>query len=229
MLRTLIFSLFLFSTIANVQAEDIRYYDIEMVIFENLNSTDRENEKWSIDNTILIPENTIELGGIVTQDRIPAGANPKFSYTLLPASQFQLTAYMDKLNNTSNRKVLLHTAWRQPGLDSDKAPYLHFTRSIEAGNSAEPQQLEGLVHVILSRYLHLETEMVLGPKIERNDSDVSQGNSFIQPLSETDNVPVYRHKQVRRRIRSGELHYLDHPVIGILFKITPFEPEEKSR
>ena len=32
--------------------------------------------------------------------------------------------------------------------------------------------------------------------------------------------------QQQRRMRSGELHYLDHPVIGLLVKVTPYESEE---
>jgi hypothetical protein len=32
--------------------------------------------------------------------------------------------------------------------------------------------------------------------------------------------------QQRRRMRSGELHYLDHPLLGLLIKVSryPFEP-----
>ena len=33
-------------------------------------------------------------------------------------------------------------------------------------------------------------------------------------------------KQKRRRIRSNELHYIDHPVLGILLRITPYEKPE---
>ena len=29
--------------------------------------------------------------------------------------------------------------------------------------------------------------------------------------------------QARRRMRSGELHYIDHPLMGVLIKITPYE------
>jgi len=31
-----------------------------------------------------------------------------------------------------------------------------------------------------------------------------------------------------RRMRSGELHYIDHPLIGVLIRITPFEKESQS-
>ncbi|MEM1111092.1 MAG: CsiV family protein [Pseudomonadota bacterium] len=43
--------------------------------------------------------------------------------------------------------------------------------------------------------------------------------------------PVYpwRHAvylDERRRMRSNEVHYLDHPLIGLIIKLTPIEPEE---
>jgi hypothetical protein len=34
--------------------------------------------------------------------------------------------------------------------------------------------------------------------------------------------------QLRRRIRSKELHYLDHPVMGMLLLITPYEKPEQA-
>jgi hypothetical protein len=46
-----------------------------------------------------------------------------------------------------------------------------------------------------------------------------------------DPAPVYpfRHAvlmQQKRRMRSGEIHYLDHPMFGVIVKITPMEAEE---
>ena len=48
--------------------------------------------------------------------------------------------------------------------------------------------------------------------------------------SEIQKQSVIHLKQKRRRIRSSKLHYIDHPVLGILIYITRYEkPEDKNK
>ena len=48
--------------------------------------------------------------------------------------------------------------------------------------------------------------------------------------SEIQKQGVIHLKQKRRRIRSSELHYVDHPVLGMLIYITRYEkPEDKNK
>jgi hypothetical protein len=35
--------------------------------------------------------------------------------------------------------------------------------------------------------------------------------------------PIFYHLTESRRMRSKELHYLDHPVLGVLLLVTPYE------
>lgn len=63
-------------------------------------------------------------------------------------------------------------------------------------------RLNGLVRVTRGRFLHLETDLVL------NDANSST---------------PYR-IQLRRRMRSGELHYVDHPKLGILIQAERHQP-----
>lgn len=83
-------------------------------------------------------------------------------------------------------------------------------------------QLYGTLTLFRGRYLHM-------------DADLGYRLRYYQP-SRTDRrtaapeTPVYVLKQ-RRRMRSDELHYLDHPAIGLLIKVTPLEmtsPEEAA-
>jgi len=61
------------------------------------------------------------------------------------------------------------------------------------------QRLSGLIRISRGRYLHLDTDLVL---LDRNSS---------RP---------YRIK-LHRRMRSDELHYVDHPKLGILIRARP--------
>ncbi len=63
-------------------------------------------------------------------------------------------------------------------------------------------RLTGLLRVTRGRYLHLDTDLAL------RDPDSGQ---------------LYR-IQLNRRMRSGELHYVDHPLLGIVIKAERHEP-----
>ena len=63
-------------------------------------------------------------------------------------------------------------------------------------------RLGGLIRVTRGRYLHLETDLLL------RDTN----------LAEPQRIKLYR------RMRSGELHYVDHPRLGILIQAERYEP-----
>lgn len=91
---------------------------------------------------------------------------------------------------------LLHLAWRQPVGPRDNSDWIW----LDGG------QVSGLVRIGLGRFLHIDTDLAL-----RNP--------------EGDQPQVIRSID-HRRMRSGELHYLDHPAFGILVRIDPYEPPE---
>jgi hypothetical protein len=63
-------------------------------------------------------------------------------------------------------------------------------------------RMAGLIRVTRGRYLHLETDLLL--------RDANSSRPY--------RVRLYR------RMRSGELHYVDHPKLGILIKAERHEP-----
>ena len=74
------------------------------------------------------------------------------------------------------------------------------------------------------------TYFTMAPETGRN-IDVETG---LESASHSDygenrsQLSAYQMKQLRRRIRSKELHYLDHPVLGMLLIITPYEKSEED-
>ena len=226
-------------------AEDMRYYDVEIVIIENLSETAKNSENWPLQVNLVPDEKTVELGQPQPKlsKWLPADVDLKESYKILDSKTYQLTDKVEKISESKTKRVIFHTAWRQPGLDKHKALPIYFKREVPAAppvsnesSSEEEQQadttpsvLDGILRVTLARYLHLEAELSYRKKLPKiTDSD--------NPFSVLDNENVrgdiekqaiIHLKQDRRRMRSSELHYLDHPVLGILIQITPYEkPEE---
>lgn len=247
-LKILISALFLI--LANSSfADDMRYYDVEIIIIENMNEEEKNSENWPIQVNLTKPEKTVELGQPILSDWLPQDADLKNSYKLLSAETYQLTDMVEKISESKTQRVIFHTAWRQPGLDKNTSLPVYFKREVPAPPilevdedkftqgiekfvpdvDASPSILEGVLRVTLARYLHLEAELTFQNKIPEV---VSSDNPFTildnESLREKmKSQSVIHLKQKRRRIRSNELHYIDHPALGILVKMTPFiKPEE---
>jgi len=245
-LKILISSLFFL--LVNISfAEDMRYYDVEVVIIENLSKKSKMSENWPLQVNLVQPENTVQLGQPVLSEWLPKDVDLKSSYKLLKASNYQLTQKVEQISESTTQRVIFHTAWRQPGLDKKLALPIHFKREVpatpvvEAINNSEqtsedgdsitnstPLILEGILRVTLARYLHLEAELTLQdklPEVENSDNPFSALDNQSE-RNDIEKQGVIHFKQKRNRIRSNELHYLDHPALSILIQVTPYEKPE---
>lgn len=253
-MKTLISVLFLI--LANSSfADDMRYYDVEVVIIENITDKARNSEIWPLQVNLDLPEKTVQLGEPVMSEWLPKGVDLKASYKVLDKKSYNLSNEVKRISDSKTHRVIFHTAWRQPGLDKNLALPIYFKREVfsapviennnegdfsqnsETTSSFDSQEnsvpsssiLEGLLRVTLARYLHLEAELTYKNQIapaslsDNPFAILDEGNEN----NEMQKQGVIHLKQKRRRIRSNELHYVDHPVLGILIQITPYEkPEE---
>lgn len=236
MKNILALAVFLLLSLSAIAAdEEVRYYDVELILFENLEMSSRQSELWptSVERTEPEPETVVEINSPYP-GQIPKEYDPAMTFKSLPKDKYRLAEAIKKLEDSPSRRVLLHTAWRQPGMDWDNALNVHLKKSIPAVSAdaagsetpAVPQasrpgqagELEGYIKVILSRYLHVDTDIIFQtrPKTDRFDFYIDEGE---EPT-------VYRLNQLRRRIRSTELHYLDHPVVGMLIAMYPVETDK---
>ena len=231
-----------FSLIASAEEkeEEVRYYDVEVILFENLDNFARQSENWPSSVELELPETLIEIGKPYP-GKIPKEYQPRLTFKPLAKKELQLQEQASTIDKSESRRVLLHTGWRQPGMAREQALSVYLKRSVPgtpptevetevAGEPssmsrlAQPQagELEGTIKVILSRYLHVETDIVLRPQREELQEDIYG----LELLDKVEQPVVYRLHQTRRRMRSRETHYLDNPVIGMLVLITPYELTE---
>jgi len=208
-----------------------------VILFENLDNIARQSENWPSSVELVLPETLIEIGKPYPGP-IPKEYQTRLTFKSLAKKDLHLQKQATGIDKSKTRRVLLHTGWRQPGMPRDKAISVYFKHPV-AGVSplnvdtqvandptamsrlAQPQagELEGMIKVILSRYLHVETDIVFRPQREKLQEDIFS----LELLDQVDQPVVYRLNQTRRRMRSRELHYLDNPVIGMLVLITPYE------
>jgi hypothetical protein len=108
-------------------------------------------------------------------------------------------------------------------------------------------ELEGEIKIVLSRYLHVYTDLLLLKPVtltpaqaesRRTPRGLAAGGAhnpisaytidWTKPaagaiLADENNTLYGFNIKAHRRMRSGELHYLDHPLLGILIQIKPTE------
>ncbi|RRQ20086.1 CsiV family protein [Thiohalobacter thiocyanaticus] len=209
-------------------------YDVEIIVYAHLDP-DTGEEYWPA------LESGPDLASAWYFDHTPA-LQP------LPRKAYRLDAIAGAMARSAQYRPLLHFAWRQPGWERDAAlpvrvniplgadlpvyPESHPLRSSvtvmspsgpasETGFRREMQLLEGTLTVHRSRYLHLMVDLIyqerLGPSADSSPYGEDAGIVY-QPIR----------MQQSRRMRSEELHYLDHPRLGVIARITPVEAEPEA-
>lgn len=236
--------------------DEMKYYDVEVIVFKNV-SVPRSQEFNLPTPSATRTKKTLDLS-----DRASIKRASQSGFTPLEANELRLNDSVKSIIKSSRYQLLLHTGWRQPGLDeSSSIPvwvkggkiFDSSYSSIDQMNPSNPGQdagntgkrkkgntpqmqglheLEGQITIILSRYLHTRTELVL-----RKPADVAriiqQGDLI--PDSEEQGLLAMEGQLLlnyaldeQRRMRSKKLHYLDHPEFGMLVLITPYEAPEET-
>lgn len=208
-------------SIASANADDLEWYHVEVIVFEQRETGGRDAERWSAEAADPVAARAQPLAAATSQWQ---------PFSALPRDQLRLRAHYDRLAASDEYQPLLHLAWRQHGLSAEDSiavpiPNDWKPREIDLFSSfddltvVETPPLYGYLRVYRERFLHLVTDL----RYRRPTSlDAENRYPYLEGAE-----PIFV-MQDSRRMRSGELHYLDHPVLGILVRITPVEPEDDS-
>lgn len=197
----------------NVQAENLEY-DFSVVIFEDTSNQYINSEKWESYESLQLSRDK------AINDSTPANTA---GINISDIKTDMLDNQISKLKTTSRYKILVQKSWRQTGLDAESAVDIHIDSTSGTVNGTPGYEyrssIEGTIKVILGRYLHMYFDMIYrkpGNNTVYKDNAVRINNNVYE---------VYRIKS-HRRMRSNELHYIDHPLVGILVMAQPVEPAE---
>ncbi|MDN3518449.1 CsiV family protein [Aquisalimonas lutea] len=207
-------------------------YRVEVVIFTQSGiATDNTPEQWPRYPDPAVFERYAVLDGAVEE---PDSEH----FRLLRGEELVLGGIARRLDNAAGYRVLEHVGWVQPANDRGEAAAVPMPpgseppeRDTAAGDDngdagalpdrltltpRPPEGLSGWLRVWRGRYLHVETDLRwLDPE---GDSASGDQGAREASLGGVQPVPVMRQE---RRMRSGELHYLDHPEMGLLIRAAP--------
>ena len=208
--RYLLSALLLFTSLLSTAGADEmpRQFDIELLIFQNLTADDG-GEVWPVDYSEWFTEDSNgPIGpGSATATQPDTESEPTGPAWLNPDA-LHLKAEQAALARSGNYRPLRHIAWRQIVLDRNNAQAI----DIPADANEGPVKIEGTVRVAVERYLHLYLDLKLV------DTTLAVQTEFFDF-----ELPEFRMQQ-KRRMRSKELHYFDHPKFGVIALITPYTP-----
>ena len=168
------------------------------------------------------------------------------AFRKLPKEQWDLDVQEQRMRWSRDYRVLYHEAWRQPLHEEGNAVSVVITGGEERGRYSE---LQGTIQLHASRYLHVAASLWLNgdqqvlPELATEPPptplpvdgswefavELDRETYLGHEISELDHASPYPYRgavllEAQRRMRSGEQHYLDHPLFGVLIKAERFSP-----
>ncbi len=146
----------------------------------------------------------------------------------------------DKLNATTEQELLRQELVTPPASTDFLAEAI--TDDSSATNAVPEHSLSGIISLGLGRYIHVEADLLLHkPQLENLILDEQAPPAFSLPeptqfifdgfenesaAVEEKQMPELFRIQGNLRMPSKKIHYLDHPLVGMLILFTPYELPE---
>ncbi|MCG6938052.1 MAG: peptidoglycan binding protein CsiV [Gammaproteobacteria bacterium] len=206
-------------------AEDLKDYDIEIIIFEDAHARYIDSEIWP--QTVADGTEALENLNQVK----PGKADKKSFKNIKPVI---LSNEYKRINNSSEYNILFYGGWRQPGLEKDNAFDIDISELNNVHKNRSGNSITGHFKVVLARYLHFYSELEYHRKADQQHNDIASTDrpsaigteNIATDVNKTDSLtgnydiyPMINHS----RMRSNELHYIDHPLVGMLVQINKVE------
>lgn len=218
----------------SVQAAD--FYRVEVVIVGYFDESSAASEHWAIaleqpldetmiedtvgDQEFLLQEADAEVESLNLE---PDVTEPDPAAGLIrPASGLDFRSAAQRFNYRQDMQVLWHQAWLEKIQDQDNA--IAHEIDISGEKNGLQSQITGTISLYKSRFLHIQPDLKLQQNVQGYTDNPDDPYS-----SERQWLPIRAaHIDRSRRMRSNEIHYLDHPLLGIVAKVTPIETAEEE-
>jgi hypothetical protein len=240
---------------ANTDADP--WYQVDIIVFEHTGAS-AEAGLWQGELELPpLPAGAVPLmaNAPLEAEQDDAAANPppgtlihqsgEAAFVRLEDERQQLTAVLNRLMVTPRYAPLFHASWLQPAtsaadfagvrlgltggdeeaIDADASDLLNqplATAGTQSFAGADQPAIDGIVRLSRGRFLHLALDLRY-----RRSAEKAEHSLFNMFDREIERESLYRLSQ-SRRIRSGELHYFDHPRFGAIVLLTPYPAAENA-
>ena len=161
------------------------------------------------------------------------------AYFTLTGSQLNLGGIAGSLRRSSKYELLMHQAWLQP-ITTQNAPIL-----IQTGKCYDERyEIDGTINFKRNRYLHMNVDLwftefipkynhqeALQVKDVELDAETRKKYPILVARANAKNThePLQSYRMAQsRRMRSDEIHYIDHPLFGMVLSVQRFKDKNRS-
>lgn len=198
----------LLSLFSAVSAYAAKQYQVEMIVFSQLNQQALTSESWPPIEPFQLPDTSyISLNG---SQQAQADTNNNFE--LLPPWQLKLNTLAKRLAKDPHYQVLMHIGW----IEMVPAPKAAKPIYISNSNNASPIDIKGLMTLNVDRFFnaYFNVNFSVPMTLINQYGNDSNFNNIL-------GGDMRFHLLQSRRLRSNELNYIDNPLFGILLEIFP--------
>lgn len=205
-----------------------RWYNVEVIIFAYSSEVGVQEEFWPLETGYPDVSNSVALVRSDAAERLPGEI---IDYEALPFNM--LSAALNRLRRSSRYQVLYSRAWRLPDLPSRSANPVriragkrydangNIAAAVPVGLPGQPQfmvddalyEIDGRIKISLSKFLDVDADLLYRRHVS---------------LPDENGLPVNEFRQFRltefRRMKSKTIHYLDHPLFGVIIGIDRYQP-----
>ena len=220
-------SLPLFADSSKDNTSSTKSYQIEIIIFSQINKAGIDSEDWPPTDAFILPDT--KVASLSTDTGLDAPLTKPNQIQLLPASKFKLNAINTHIDRNPDYKTIMHIAW----ISSFDKPVDNLPIHIQGGEyyndngaivdnpSIDDQstlipQVDGLISIKLQRYFNVTANLVFSAPLKQI-AGIGETDYF----NNLDSGLLHFHLLQSRRMRSSELNYLDFPLYGVVIEVFP--------
>jgi len=160
----------------------------------------------------------VDPGAIDRDEPEPANGTAGSTFRVLRSDELELRGALQRLQRDGDYTPLAHGGWVQATYPPEQAVPV----DISLLGTVNPV---GTVKLHLSRFLHVTVDLVYrAPPEPPTLQEAPVADDVLHELT----LPPRYALRIQRRVRSGEVHYLDHPAIGLLVVVTPAPAETQG-
>ncbi|MGM0541920.1 MAG: CsiV family protein [Pseudomonadota bacterium] len=182
----------------SLHAEEIPRYTVEVIVFENYALRGWTEEHWPDEIQLPVTQGSTSLS--------TTGKSPLF----IDNANKSLGSVAQKISK--NYRILFHQAWSQNAVDSQNAPTVLIEKVQQGGT-----QMMGTIKLYKTRFAHIEVDLEFEKAIPAKVLEAFIENQRLASQS----LPSHWRFNLNeaRKIKEGELHYIDHPLFGVLIQL----------
>lgn len=239
LIQLLTTSLLAFSAVS-LKAQTV--FDVEMVFFKRIGDVHFTGQQEPI---------TLDVDEVSQYLLTDAESVLPEGYALLARNESTLEGVYRRLRSSPDMRPLLHIGWRQELKNKNETPWLTFSLQDDPEQQGL-EGFQGVIRLSRNQGLLLESRTIgykespqhptSQPETTENNAerlalpfvteseqkrtettDISTADAVAQNLQIPDQLSGFFEMSETIKVKLGKLYYIDHPTMGLLVKVTPYQ------